>query len=125
MNPKILAIVAAFAATPCLAGTDLEVVSTIPARATISADPAGDISVTFDRPIEVDIKQFVDSTPKASVDFGRTAVLSDSQQLQRGDVDGDGVPDFVIAHRRKLCTSSGPSAARSSARRARRRSPRT
>ncbi|MEC8653716.1 MAG: VCBS repeat-containing protein [Planctomycetota bacterium] len=62
---------------------------------------------TFDQPIAVDIKQFVDSTPKASVDFGRTAVLSDSQQLQRGDVDGDGVPDFVIAHRRKLWTFLG------------------
>ena len=62
---------------------------------------------TFDAPIEVDVKQFVDSTPKASVDFGRTAVLSDSQQLQRGDVDGDGVPDFVIAHRRKLWTFLG------------------
>ena len=67
---------------------------------------------TFDDPIQVDLKKFVDSTPKGSVDFGRTAVLSDAQQLQRGDVDGDDVPDFVVAHRRKLWaflgTSEGP-----------------
>ena len=67
---------------------------------------------TFDDPIQVDLKKFVDSTPKGSVDFGRTAVLSDAQQLQRGDIDGDDVPDFVVAHRRKLWaflgTSEGP-----------------
>ena len=67
---------------------------------------------TFDDPIQVDLKKFVDSTPKGSVDFGRTAVLSDAQQLQRGDIDGDDVPDFVVAHRRKLWaflgTDEGP-----------------
>jgi len=67
---------------------------------------------SFEQPIEIDITQFVDSTPKAAVDFGRTAVLSDSQQMQRGDINGDDIPDYVIAHRRKLWTflgnASGP-----------------
>jgi hypothetical protein len=67
---------------------------------------------TFEKPIEVDLKQFVDSTPKAAMDLGTTAVLSDDQMMQRGDVNGDGIPDHVIAHRRKIWTflsdTSGP-----------------
>ena len=59
---------------------------------------------TFREPIEVDIEQFEDSTPKATVAPGETVVLGDRQLLQRGDVDGDGIPDFVVAHRRKVWT---------------------
>lgn len=66
----------------------------------------------FRRPIEVDLRQFEDSTPKAPVAPGATLVLGDRQLLQRGDIDGDGIPDFVIAHRRKvwtfLSTRQGP-----------------
>ncbi len=58
----------------------------------------------FAPPIQIDIGQFQDSTPKATVELGSTAVLGDDQLLQRGDVDGDGIPDFVIAHRRKVWT---------------------
>ena len=64
----------------------------------------------FDAPIQVDISQFVDSTPKASLELGSTAVIGDRQQMRRGDVNGDGVPDFVIAHRRKLWTFLGGAA---------------
>lgn len=64
----------------------------------------------FAAPIQVDISQFVDSTPKASLELGSTAVLGDRQQMRRGDVNGDGVPDFVIAHRRKLWTFLGGAA---------------
>ena len=66
----------------------------------------------FSRRIEVDLAQFEDSTQKAEVALGSTAVIGDDQQIQRGDVDGDGIPDFVIAHRRKvwtfLATKDGP-----------------
>jgi len=66
----------------------------------------------FAPPIEVDVMQFQDSTPSAVVAPGSTLVLGDKPILQRGDVDGDGIPDFVIAHRRKvwtlLATAAGP-----------------
>ncbi|MCY2957274.1 MAG: VCBS repeat-containing protein [Planctomycetota bacterium] len=66
----------------------------------------------FAAPVELDLDQFEDSTPKAAVAPGSTIVLGDNQHLQRGDVDGDGIPDFVIAHRRKiwtfLCGPAGP-----------------
>jgi len=67
---------------------------------------------TFADPIHIDISQFVDSTPKAVMDLGTTAVLSDRQMMRRGDLNGDGFADHVIAHRRKIWTflgsSSGP-----------------
>ena len=67
---------------------------------------------SFAAPIEVDISQFEDSTPKATIELGSTAVLGDRQLLQRGDISGDGIPDYVIAHRRKIWTfiagSDGP-----------------
>ena len=61
----------------------------------------------FARRVTVDLRQFEDSTPKAAVAPGSTLVLGDRQQLQRGDIDGDGIPDFVIAHRRKVWTFLG------------------
>ncbi|HEX6812215.1 MAG TPA: VCBS repeat-containing protein [Planctomycetota bacterium] len=66
----------------------------------------------FGPPIEVDVTQFQDSTPSAVMAPGSTLVLGDKPMLQRGDVDGDGIPDFVIAHRRKvwtlLASTAGP-----------------
>lgn len=59
---------------------------------------------TFGPAIEVDLAQFEDSTTKAEVALGSTAVPGDEQQIQRGDIDGDSIPDFVIAHRRKIWT---------------------
>jgi hypothetical protein len=38
------------------------------------------------------------------MELGSTVVLGDRQLLQRGDIDGDGIPDYVIAHRRKVWT---------------------
>jgi hypothetical protein len=61
----------------------------------------------FTKKIEVDLEQFEDSTPAAALGLGSTLVLSERQQLQRGDIDGDGIPDFVIAHRRKVWTFLG------------------
>ncbi|MBL8728967.1 MAG: VCBS repeat-containing protein [Planctomycetes bacterium] len=59
---------------------------------------------TFATPVVVDLAQFEDSTPKAAVALGSTLVLGDRKLLQRGDIDGDGIPDYVIAHRRKVWT---------------------
>ncbi|MFO1032450.1 MAG: VCBS repeat-containing protein [Planctomycetota bacterium] len=59
---------------------------------------------SFGPPIELDLARFEDSTPKATMELGATAVLGDRQLLQRGDVNGDGMPDYVIAHRRKVWT---------------------
>jgi hypothetical protein len=58
----------------------------------------------FQPPLEVDLTQFEDTTPKATIAPGSTVVLGDRQLLQRGDVDGDRIPDYVIAHRRKVWT---------------------
>lgn len=58
----------------------------------------------FGAPIELDLNQFEDSTPKAAVAPGSTIVLGDDQHLARGDIDGDGIPDYSIAHRRKIWT---------------------
>lgn len=67
---------------------------------------------TFADPIQVDLTHFVDSTPRAIMDLGTTAVLDDMQLMRRGDLNADGFADHVIAHRRKIWTffgnSSGP-----------------
>src|SRR5690606_26980353 len=59
---------------------------------------------TFAPPVTVDLEQFQDTTPRATIELGATAVLGDRQLLQRGDLDGDGIADFVIVHRRKVWT---------------------
>lgn len=64
---------------------------------------------TFAEPIRIDLEQFVDSTPKAALDLGSTAVLRDTQLMRRGDLNGDGIADHVIAHRRKIWTFLGDS----------------
>ncbi|MFO1051013.1 MAG: VCBS repeat-containing protein [Planctomycetota bacterium] len=64
------------------------------------------------KPIEVDLSMFRDTTPKAGVELGETLVFDDDQHMESGDLDGDGIPDYVIAHRRKLwsflSTKDGP-----------------
>jgi hypothetical protein len=54
------------------------------------------------KPIELDLEMFRDTTPRAEIELGETAVFGDDQDMQSADLDGDGIPDYVIAHRRKL-----------------------
>jgi len=53
-------------------------------------------------PIELHLDRFRDNTPKAAVQPGRTLVATDEPHYQVGDLDGDRIPDYVVAHRRKL-----------------------
>src|SRR5262249_32908587 len=62
--------------------------------------------------VRVDLSIFRDTTPEATVRMGRTVAGGDEQRMESRDLDGDGIPDYVIAHRRKvwvfLGTKEGP-----------------
>jgi hypothetical protein len=65
-----------------------------------------------DQPIEVDLAIFRDTTPRAELRPGEMLVLTDEARMQTGDLDGDAIPDYVVAHRRKvwsfLASPAGP-----------------
>ncbi len=71
-----------------------------------------DGSFPADPDVRVDLSLFRDTTPEAKVRLGRTLAGSDDQRYESRDLDGDGIPDHVIAHRRKvwvfLGTRDGP-----------------
>lgn len=62
--------------------------------------------------IELDLRIFKDTTPKASVELGETVAGSDDTNFYSKDLNGDDIPDYVIAHRRKVwvfhADSEGP-----------------
>lgn len=62
--------------------------------------------------VTVDLALFKDTIEEAKVRPGHTLALGDDASLESRDLDGDGIPDYVIAHRRKvwafLGTPSGP-----------------
>ena len=63
---------------------------------------------TFDeRTVEVDLRRFQDRSPRSELQLGETIVLGDDQVLQSRDLDGDEVPDYVIAHRRRVWVFHG------------------
>jgi hypothetical protein len=66
-------------------------------------------------PVEPDstlnLDDFKDTTPAATVELGRTLAGGDSTRLETRDLDADGVPDYVIAHRRKVWVFRGGQAA--------------
>jgi len=57
----------------------------------------------------LDLSTFRDTTPEAEVALGRT-VAGDDQRFETRDLDGDGIPDYVITHRRKVWVFHGSKA---------------
>jgi hypothetical protein len=55
----------------------------------------------------LDLSIFKDTTPASSVRPGRTLAGSQRQSLTMSDLDDDGMPDYVISHRRKIWTFFG------------------
>ena len=66
---------------------------------------AGGFPAEPDAVLELDI--FRDTTPAASLSPGRTLVLEDEASVTSGDLNDDGIPDYVIAHRRKVWVFHG------------------
>lgn len=62
--------------------------------------------------ISVDLSIFRDSVEKAELRPGRTLSMGEQATYEMRDLDRDGIPDFVIGHRRKVWvfhgTSEGP-----------------
>jgi len=57
--------------------------------------------------VDVDLSIFRDTTPEAGLRPGRTLALADDTHYESRDLDGDGVPDYVLAHRRKVWVFHG------------------
>jgi len=66
-----------------------------------------DGTIPVEPDVTVDLGVFRDTTPPGSVRPGRTLAGGDRQTIQSRDLNGDGVPDFVIAHRRKVWVFHG------------------
>ena len=57
--------------------------------------------------VTLDLRIFKDTTPKAALRPGRTLAGGDRQDYESRDLDGDGIPDYVITHRRKVWVFHG------------------
>jgi len=55
----------------------------------------------------LDLSIFLDTTPASSIRPGRTLAGSERPSLTMSDLDDDGMPDYVISHRRKVWTFYG------------------
>ncbi len=60
--------------------------------------------------VTVDLSIFRDTIEKAEVRPGHTLAVGDQATYEMRDLDADGIPDFVIAHRRKVWVFHGSSA---------------
>ena len=60
--------------------------------------------------VSVDIAIFKDTTEKAGFDFGATVSAGDDASYDSRDIDGDKIPDYVIAQQRKVWVFRGSSA---------------
>jgi hypothetical protein len=60
--------------------------------------------------VSVDLSIFRDTTPAADLVPGRTLAGNDTAVYESRDLDSDGIPDYVIAHRRKVWVFHGTKA---------------
>ena len=66
-----------------------------------------DGSIPVEPDVSINLDVFRDTTPKAALRPGRTLAGGDQQSIQSRDLDGDGIPDHVVAHRRKVWVFHG------------------
>ncbi len=71
---------------------------------------AADASFPEAPSVSVDLSIFRDTIEKAEVRPGHTLAVGDDATYEMRDLDLDGIPDFVIAHRRKVWIFQGTSA---------------
>jgi hypothetical protein len=57
--------------------------------------------------VRLDLRIFKDTTPRGTLRPGRTISGGDRQRYETRDLDGDGIADYVIAHRRKVWVFHG------------------
>lgn len=57
--------------------------------------------------VVLDLSIFKDTTPAAALVPGRTLAGGDATRMETRDLDNDGIPDYVIAHRRKVWVFAG------------------
>jgi hypothetical protein len=68
---------------------------------------APDGSIPEKPDVSVDLSIFRDTTPEAGIRVGRTLPGGDKAHYESRDLDADGIPDYVIAHRRKVWVFHG------------------
>ncbi len=66
-----------------------------------------DASFPAEADVSVDLAIFRDTTPEAKTSFGSTLTTDSDASFASRDLDGDAVPDYVIAHRRKVWVFRG------------------
>jgi hypothetical protein len=57
--------------------------------------------------VSVDLSMFHDTTPEAEIKPGHTLAGGEKPHYEVRDLDADGIPDYVIAHRRKVWVFHG------------------
>ncbi len=69
-----------------------------------------DGSLPEDATVRVDLALFQDTTPEAELRLGRTLAGGDDHRIESRDLNEDGIPDYVLTHRRKVWVFHGTAA---------------